>query len=89
MDIILGILVITQLIILPFVGGLSFFFGGLNDLLNYDAEFDEKKKKHTAILDVVLGSMLLLFFNGFFWLILWPIFVIYYNLNLPTFSWLL
>lgn len=86
-NILLIVISLTQLIIFTFIGGLSFLFSGLDKLMNYDPEFDEKKKKHSAILDV-LGAALLLFFDGFFWFVIWPVAVAvaYYNLNLPTFS---
>ena len=84
MDIIIVIAGITYLFLIPFFGGLIFFFGGLGFLANYDPEFDDPKKKHSAILDVVLGAALLLFFNATFWLAIYPLVVAHYNLNLPV-----
>lgn len=78
---------VFYLFLAPFVGGWAFFLGGANALADYDPEYDESKKKHTAILDIILGSVFLLFFNGLFWLVVWPLAVAYYNLNLPIFSW--
>jgi hypothetical protein len=79
--------IVFYLFLMPFVGGWSFFLGGINALADYNPEFDELKKKHTAILDIILGSVLLLFFNGLFWFVVWPLVVSFYNLNLPIFSW--
>jgi hypothetical protein len=82
------IVVVVYIFIAPFVCGLTWFFGGLDFLLNFDPDFDERKKKGSAILDLILGTALLLFQSGMFWLVVWPLIVMYYNLNLPTFSWL-
>lgn len=82
----MDVIIIAYLFLMPFVGAWAFFLGGLNDLTDYNPEYDELKKKHIAILDIILGSVLLLFFNGLFWLVMWPLVVTYYNLNLPIFS---
>ena len=86
MDIILAVAVI-YLCLIPIFGGLVFFFGGISTLLNFDPDYDELEKKHSAILDVVLGAALLLLFNLFFWLVIYPAAVFNYNLNLPVFVW--
>lgn len=70
----------------PLIWGGMFLCGGLNVLIDFDPNYDSKNKKHRAILDVILGSALLLFDNLFFWLILWPFVVMEFKLNLPTFS---
>jgi hypothetical protein len=89
MDIIIDLIVIFGIVfmfLMPFVGGWAFLLCGVNALADYDSEFDKPKKKHTAILDIILGGVLLLFFNGIFWLVVWPFFVFIYP-NLPIFSW--
>jgi hypothetical protein len=78
-------IVLAWFLIVPFVGGWYFFIVGLQAMVDYDEEFDVPKKKHGAILDIILGTALLLFYNAFFWL-LWPLFVLMSGLNLPTFS---
>jgi hypothetical protein len=85
--VLLGILAFFQFVVMPFAGGLRFLFCGINFLLNYDPEYDEKGKKYSAMLDILLGTVLLAFFHGVFWMILLPGFQMTFNLNLPTFSW--
>ena len=63
----MDIIVIVMLFILPFIGGWVFLIHGFNDLNGYNPEWDEPNKKHGAILDIILGIVLLLFFNGLFW----------------------
>lgn len=87
MDIIILVAGIIYMFLIPFFGGFVFFFHGFNKLINFDPDYEDSKEKHSAILDVVLGAALLLFFNAFFWLALYPLVVAYYNLNLPIFSW--
>jgi hypothetical protein len=79
------LIVIVLFMFTSFVAGLYFLCGAFGKLSSYDPEFDERGKKWRAILDLVLGIALLLFFNGFFWLVLYPLGVLCFNL--PTFSW--
>ncbi len=85
--IMLGIIAFIQFVVMPFVGGLKFLFGGITFLLNYDPEYDEKGKKYSAMLDILLGAVLLAFFHAVFWMILLPGIQMTFNVSLPTFSW--
>lgn len=82
MDIIFILVFVFIYIVAPLVCGLMWFFSGLDFLLNFD------ERKGSAVLDIILGTALLLFQSGMFWLVIWPLIIMHYNLNLPTFSWL-
>jgi hypothetical protein len=80
----LVVLAIFWLYTMPFAGGVWFFVNGITALMDYHEEFDSVRKKHSAILDIILGTVLLVAFNGFFWIIFYPFFVTMSGLNLPT-----
>jgi hypothetical protein len=88
MDIIFVALIIAEMIV-PAHLGCCFFFCGLTRLVNFNPEYDTDEKKHSAIGDIILGTIVLLGYNVFFQLIAWPFIVKLSGLNLPSFSLLI
>lgn len=81
---ILGALGLIYIIFMPMVTGWAFLLCGINKIAAFNPELDKTDKKRGAALDIILGLALLIFHNLFFWLALWPLLALQFNL--PSFS---
>lgn len=80
-----ALFVSIYIMLMPQLIGWSFILSGMKKISDFNPELDKKSKKGDASLDIILGIALLLFQHLFFWLAVWPMMVLQFNLNLPTF----